>query len=241
MARSRLPLNRLLDQIPEQPPPSFTAAITQPGINIIAEIKYRSPSRGRFACHLPPKELAGIYVENGAAALSVLTEKKYFDGDVEFLRAVEVEAPLLRKDFIIDRYQVAEARFYGASAYLLIVSCLSRGELSGLISYGKDFQLDALVEVHDAFELEAALESGARLIGVNNRDLQTFQVDLRTSFEIARRMEKETGCILVAESGISEHSQIVELQDAGFSAFLIGSTLMDSADPGARLRQLRNL
>ena len=240
--KERVPLERLLGRIPEEPPVSFISALAQPGVNIIAEIKYKSPSRGEFACQLPCLELAGIYSENGAVALSVLTEKIYFSGDLSFLQEIAEEQPelaLLRKDFIVDPYQVVEARSSGACAYLLIVSCLSEQQLQSLIHYGQEFQLDALVEVHDPFELEKAINAGAGIIGVNNRNLRTFEVDLDTSFDIARRMEGEGGYTLISESGIEEHSQIAELQDAGFQAFLVGSILMDSSDPGKKLRQLR--
>lgn len=239
--KQRLSMQELLEQLPEEAPLSFESALSQPGVNIVAEIKYRSPSRGAFTCQLGPSDLAEVYAQNGARALSILTEKKYFDGDLRFLEEVrrQSELPLLRKDFIVERYQVAEARVRGASAFLLIVSCLSSAELRDLISYGKDLQLEALVEVHDSFELERVMESGALIIGVNNRNLSTFEVDIQTSFELARRLEGEEGRILVCESGIREHTQIKELQDAGFSAFLIGSTLMDSSDPGETLRQLR--
>ena len=240
--KENVPLEKLLGRIPEQPPVSLRSALAQPGVNIIAEIKYKSPSRGEFACQLPCLDLAGIYSENGAVALSVLTEKSYFSGDLSFLQEIAKEKPdlpLLRKDFIVDPYQVVEARSSGACAYLLIVSCLSEQQLKSLIHYGQEFQLDALVEIHDPFELEKALKGGARIIGVNNRNLQTFEVDLDTSFDIARRMEGERGHTLISESGIKEHSQIAELQDAGFQAFLVGSILMDSSDPGEKLRQLR--
>ena len=240
--RKELPLEDLLGQVPEQSPVSFQSALTEAGVNIIAEIKYKSPSRGAFACQLPAGDLARVYRENGAVALSVLTEKNYFAGDLAFLKEIGQEmpeTPLLRKDFIVDRYQVVESRNTGASAFLLIASCLSEGQLESLIRLGEEFHLDALVEIHDPFELEKAVNCGARIIGINNRDLRTFQVDLGTSFEMARRMEGEEGYILISESGILEHSQIVELQDAGFSAFLIGSVLMDSSDPGATLRQLK--
>jgi indole-3-glycerol phosphate synthase len=240
--KENVPLEKLLGRIPEQPPVSLRSALAQPGVNIIAEIKYKSPSRGEFACQLPCLDLAGIYSENGAVALSVLTEKSYFSGDLSFLQEIAKEKPdlpLLRKDFIVDPYQVVEARSSGACAYLLIVSCLSEQQLKSLIHYGQEFQLDALVEVHDPFELEKALKGGARIIGVNNRNLQTFEVDLDTSFDIARRMEGERGHTLISESGIKEHSQIAELQDAGFQGLLVGSILMDSSDPGEKLRQLR--
>ena len=240
--KERVPLEKLLGQIPEEPPVSLKSALAQPGVNIIAEIKYKSPSRGEFACQLPCLDLARIYSENGAAALSVLTEKSYFSGDLSFLQEIAQERPtlpLLRKDFIVDQYQVVEARSSGACAFLLIVACLDEQQLQSLIRYGQEFQLDALVEVHDPFELEKALNGGARFIGVNNRNLRTFEVDLDTSFDIARRMEGEGGYTLISESGIEEHSQIVDLQDAGFQAFLVGSIFMDSSDPGEKLRQLR--
>lgn len=240
--KESVPLEKLLGEIPDEAPVSLSKALAQPGVNIIAEIKYRSPSRGEFACQLPCLGLAGIYSENGAAALSVLTEKKYFSGDLSFLQEIAQQKPelaLLRKDFIVDRYQIVEARSSGASAYLLIVSCLEERQLQSLIQYGQEFQLDALVEIHDPFELETAIRGGARIIGVNNRNLRNFEVDLDTSFDIARRMEGETGYTLISESGIEHHSQIAELQDAGFQAFLVGSILMDSSDPGKKLRQLR--
>ena len=240
--KESVPLEKLLGRIPKEPPASLTSALAPPGVNIIAEIKYKSPSHGAFACQLPCRDLAGIYSENGAVALSVLTEKHYFSGDLSFLQEIAEEQPglaLLRKDFIVDPYQVVEARSSGACAYLLIVACLSELKLQSLIHYGQEFQLDALVEVHDPFELEKAINAGAGIIGVNNRNLRTFEVDLDTSFDIARRMEGEKGYTLISESGIEEHSQIVELQDAGFQAFLVGSIFMDDSDPGRKLRQLR--
>jgi indole-3-glycerol phosphate synthase len=146
--------------------------------------------------------------------------------------------PLLRKDFIIDRYQIAEAGIAGASAYLLIVACLEKRALEDLQKAGRDYGLESLVEIHDSYELEAAVDSGATMIGVNNRDLRSFEVNVNTSFEIARRMEGESEVELIAESGISNPSLIAELRDAGFSAFLIGTALMDSRNPARRLRQL---
>ena len=238
-SKARRSLEEVVRKIGKDAPPSFSAAITAHGVNIIAEIKYRSPSQGTFSCQLPPQDLARIYTDNGAAAISVLTEKTYFGGDIEFLKKAETSLPLLRKDFMIDRYQIPEARLYGASAYLLIVGCLAKDQLYDLIHYGEDFQLDPLVEIHDPFELETAVESQARLIGVNNRSLRTFEVDVNVSFDIARRMQKESGYILISESGINEYSQVSELQDAGFSAFLIGSTLMSSEDPAQKLQELR--
>lgn len=240
--RASAPLEEVLSRFPQRPPAGFADALRGPQVNIIAEVKYRSPSRGSFGCEIPFQELAGIYVENGAAAVSVLTDSRYFEGKLEYLRGISREhpsTPLLRKDFIVDPYQVAESRAEGASAYLLIVASLTVGELKSLIAYGRDLDLAALVEVHDPSELDRAVEAGARLIGVNNRNLKTFDVDLGVSFDLARRLEGEEGFLLVAESGIDEPSQIAELRDAGFSAFLVGSSLMGAQDPGARLRYLR--
>lgn len=240
--------------------PSFRAAISRDKCNVIAEIKYQSPSHGPFLCQDSPEDIAAGYVRAGAAAISVLTDEKHFHGSLDHLRRVraaldgleeahaaeaesqrEVRAsrtPLLRKDFILDPVQVNDARRFGASAFLLIAACLSVDELRSLRSHGEELGMESLVEVHDAFELEAAIDSGASMIGVNNRNLRTFEVDLQTSFDLARRMEGETGHLLVAESGISEPSQLRELRDAGFSAFLIGTILMNSISPERRLSEL---
>lgn len=241
-AKARLPLEKLMRQLSPETPASFSSVLTRTGVNIIAEIKYRSPTHGPFSCQLPFAELADLYAENGAAAVSVVTEQEYFSGELEYLKEIHREhpdLPLLRKDFIVDPYQVVESRINGASAYLLIVSCLSDGELRGLISRGVDLEFDPLVEVHDIAELERAVEGGARIIGVNNRDLRTFSVNLDISFDIAKRMEGVEGFLLISESGISEISQIRELRDAGFSGFLVGSTLMEADDPARTLRELR--
>lgn len=260
------PEQRLRQRLPERRLPCLSAALRKEGLNVIAEVKYRSPSHGPFQCQLPAVEVAAEYVRNGAAALSVLTDERYFGGRLEYLREVfeamvaaaqaedsaDAEAvrrwgdgerplpavPLLRKDFILDRYQVVEAAASGASAYLLIVACLAQPDLESLLHFGEDLELEALVEVHDPFELERAVEAGARLIGVNNRNLKTFEVDLRTSFDIARRLEGETGFLLVAESGLRERVQLEELRDAGFAGFLIGSAFMEHEHPGQALGRL---
>lgn len=240
-AQAKKPLGHLLREIPEAPPPSFLEALRRDAVNIIAEIKFSSPSHGRFAIQWSPSEVARTYRDNGAAAISVLTDRDYFRGEPDYLRQVRQavpEMPLLRKDFILDRHPVAEARVLGASAYLLIVACLTREKLAELVRFGQECGLCAMVEVHDPYELETAIEAGCRLIGINNRDLRTFRVDVETSFRLARRLEGEGGFTLVSESGIGESSQIAELRDAGFQAFLIGSSLMDSDDPGAMLRRL---
>ena len=242
LAKERVPLSLLLEQVEGEPSADFAAALRRPGINIIAEIKFRSPSHGPFRFQGEPEEMAQRYEEHGAAAVSVLTEKEFFGGELDFLTRVseKVQLPLLRKDFILDRYQIPESRIRGASAYLLIVNCLSRDELEELIRYGEEFELQALVEVHDPYELETAVENQAPIIGVNNRNLHTFEVNLSTSFDLARRLEGELGHALVSESGLTEHSQLRELQDAGFHGFLIGSAFMDAADPGQKLQELLN-
>ena len=263
--RERIPLDRLLAEAPDPATlPSFSDSLAAKGLNVIAEVKYRSPSHGPFACQDPPAAVARSYAGGGAAALSILTDELYFQGRLEFLdevrnsmqrgwtvegdRDAEQEAdgeiwrsrvlPLLRKDFILDRYQVAEARVHEASAFLLIVAALPVDRLAELRTFGEELGLEALVEVHDLFELDRALESGARIIGVNNRNLRDFNVDIRVSFEVARQLEGESALTLVAESGLSTRSQLVELKDAGFSGFLIGTTFMDTASPGSRLEAL---
>lgn len=220
----------------------FRAELTRPGTNIIAEIKYSSPSHGPFACKLPPAEIAAVYRDNGAAAISVLTEEPRFHGRLEYLgmvRDIENCPPVLRKDFIRTREQIKESIDYGAAALLLIVRDLTPVLLRELILLAEEQGLEPLVEVHDPFELETAMRQGAAVIGVNNRDLRTLEVKTDTSFQIARLMEKERACTLVAESGIKERSLILELQDAGYGAFLVGGVLMDSEDPGKILRELR--
>lgn len=236
-----LPFDAILRRIPGQSPPSLAKSLDGPQVNVIAEIKYRSPSRGDFPCTLPPDRVARQYADNGAAAISVLTDQRFFNGDLANLEAVRRELPdmpLLRKDFILDRYQVVEARVGGASACLLIAAALETAELASLVSLAADYRMEALVEIHDAHELEEAISSGARMIGVNNRNLRTFEVDLRISFDLARRMEGETGYRLVTESGLKDPSAILELRDAGYCGFLIGSALMESDSPGEKLGEL---
>lgn len=231
----------------EVDPPSFSGALRIPGPRIIAEIKFKSPSHGMFACQDSPEEVAEGYCNAGAAALSVLTDKIFFAGNLDYLERVRKHldtgefrgsVPLLRKEFIIDRYQVLEARIKGASALLLIAAVLSRSQLRELLEAAREYGLEALVEIHGPGELEMVMECGAAIIGVNNRNLETFKVDIKTSFDIARRLEGERGFLLVSESGISEAGEVKELSDAGFDGFLIGSAFMDSGDPGLALRIL---
>lgn len=206
---------------------------------VIAEIKRASPSRGVLAWQVNPPALAQAYARGGAAALSVLTEERRFAGslaDLEAARAA-VTLPVLRKDFTLEEYDVAEAAAHGADAVLLIAAILPPCRLRRLREYAAEFGMAALVEVHKEEELAAALDSGARMIGVNNRDLHTFQVRLETSFRLAERIPP--GVVKVSESGIESPEDVARLRAAGFQAFLVGEYLMRAADPAAALRALR--
>jgi indole-3-glycerol phosphate synthase len=206
---------------------------------VIAEIKRRSPSRGEIRADFDPEACAGAYLEGGAAALSVLTDEHYFGGHLSFLDSVRqvVPMPILRKDFTVDPYQIDEARAFGADAVLLIVAALTPDELARLHRHAEERDLDALVEVHDEAELEVAAGLGARLIGVNNRDLRTFETHLSVTERLAPRVPSDA--LLVAESGIHTHDDVERLRSAGARAFLVGESLMREADPGAALRKLR--
>jgi indole-3-glycerol phosphate synthase len=206
---------------------------------VIAEIKRRSPSKGEIRPDFDAVACARAYASSGAAAISVLTDARYFGGSLEMLAQVReaVSLPLLRKDFIVDAYQVDEARVYGADAVLLIAAALDGGALRGLAAHAEALGLDALVEVHDERELEAALAAGADLIGINNRDLHTFEVDLGVTERLAGKLPE--GCIGVAESGIFTPRDWERLEAAGAHAFLVGEALMRESDVGAALRRLR--
>jgi indole-3-glycerol phosphate synthase len=210
-----------------------------PGIRVIAEIKRRSPSRGEIRADFDPVRCAKAYAEAGAAALSVLTDARYFGGELGFLPAVRaaVDLPILRKDFVVDPYQIDEARVHGADAVLLIVAALARDALPELRRYAAKRGLEVLVEVHDDSELDAALETGADLIGINNRDLRTFEIDLGVTERLAGRVPP--GVVVVAESGIFTHDDVQRLLAAGAHAFLVGESLMREADVGLALRKLR--
>lgn len=210
---------------------------------VIAEIKRRSPSKGEIRADFDPVICAKMYEEAGAAAISVLTDTRYFGGDVGYLALVRntVSLPILRKEFIVDLYQIDEARCRGADAVLLIVSAFAGGDAAAVL---RQFQqragelgLDVLVEVTGEAELEVAIASGAQLIGVNNRNLHTFDVDLAVSERLCARMPKSV--LVVAESGISKPSDIARLESAGAQAFLVGEALMKEPDIGAALRRLR--
>jgi indole-3-glycerol phosphate synthase len=227
-----------------EPLRGFRAALASgPRPRVIAELKRRSPSQGLIRADFDPAACAKSYAEGGAAALSVLTDEHFFGGHLDHLACVRasVALPLLRKDFVVDAYQIDEARVRGADAVLLIVAAFpgaGRVEaLRALRERARALGLDALVEVHDERELEAALACGADLVGVNNRDLRTFEVDLATTERLAAALP--AGVLLVAESGIHEPKDIERLETAGADAFLVGEALMREADPGRALRLLR--
>ena len=217
----------------------FEAALFQPaGLAVIAECKRASPSRGTIAADYDPARIAVAYERAGAAAISVLTEASRFGGSLADLAAVRaaVTTPLLRKDFIIDAYQLHEARAWGADAVLLIVAALRQHELVALHRGAIELGLAALVEVHDECDLDRALAAGARVIGVNNRNLRTLQVDLAASYRLAPLLP--AGVIRVSESGIRSRDDLARLGAAGYHAVLVGERLMTAADPGAALAAL---
>jgi indole-3-glycerol phosphate synthase len=217
----------------------FEAALAETTrINVIAECKRRSPSRGVLRAAYDPVQIARAYEQAGAAAVSVLTEPTFFDGTLDHLRAVRhaVRLPLVRKDFVVDSYQLLEARANGADAVLLIVAALTDRELQALHQTAVSLGLAVLVEVHDVVELERALDSGARLIGVNNRNLRTLDVHTQTSEQVAERIP--SGVVAVSESGLRTPEDLTHLRALGYRAFLIGERLMTSPDPGAALAAL---
>lgn len=224
----------------DEPTRGFADALrTAPRPRVIAEIKRRSPSRGEIRADFDPVACARAYAAGGAAAISVLTDEHYFGGHLDFLGAVRaaVSLPLLRKDFIVDAYQVDEARVAGADAVLLIVAALGSDALRSLRERAASWGLDALVEVHDESELQVALAAGADLVGINNRDLRSFDVDLGVAERLARLLPE--GVVAVAESGIFSNGDVTRLEAAGAQAFLVGEALMREDDMGLALRQLR--
>ncbi len=208
------------------------------GRAIIAEVKLASPSKGEFGLKWDPVELATIYQDNGAAAISVLTETVFFRGDPDFIRRMRpvIRLPILRKDFILEPIQVYETAALEADALLLIVSLLSLGQLKALLLLTRSLGLEALVEVHTRAEMETALAAGSRLIGINSRDLHTFKMYPNRALELAPMAPK--GVTLVAASGISSRMDMDRLGAAGIKAFLIGETLVTAGDPGRKLREL---
>ncbi len=220
-------------------PHALRSALEKAGINIIAEIKRASPSRGVIRPDAKPSDIASLYEAGGAAAISVLTEEDRFQGSLQDLREVRgaVSLPVLRKDFIFDKYQLYEAAAAGADALLLIVAALDDEALARLrLITEEELQMDALVEVHTAAELQRAVDVGARLIGVNNRDLHSFEVSLDVSVGLARHLPPDV--LAVSESGLRTGDDLAKLRAVGYQGFLIGETLMRAGRPDEALRQL---
>ena len=238
------PLAEMIGRIAdlEDQPRGFEAAIVNACSSgwtpIIAEVKKGSPSKGVIRADFDPLEIAQIYQENGATCLSVLTDEHFFLGHLSYLALIreQVSLPLLRKDFIFDPYQIYQARAAGADAILLIAAMLELSQLREFAAIARELSLDVLLEVHDESELETALRTDCNLIGINNRDLRSFVVDITTSERLAALVPP--GRIIVAESGITGRDEIVRLTESGLHAFLIGESLMREEDIGAKLREL---
>ena len=234
------PLRRMMDE--RTPPRGFRAALeADERVALIAEVKKASPSAGLIREDFDPAAIARAYEEGGARGISVLTDERFFQGSLEHMRAARdaISLPVLRKDFILDGIQLHEARAWGADCVLLIVAALDRGQLASLGDKSRRLGMDALVEVHDERELEVALEAGADMIGINNRDLRTFKVSRDTTRRLAPLVPE--GVVIVAESGIRSRSDIRELKTCGVDAVLVGESLMRSSDLAAAARELSDV
>ncbi len=240
--KRELPLAALREMALRQPPPrDFPSALRGDGIRVIAEVKKASPSRGIIRADFDPVNIARTYAANGAAAISVLTEEKYFQGSLDYLTAIrgalgESSPPLLRKDFIDEPYQVYESRAYGADAMLLIAASLTREQFGELIELSHSLGMACLIEVHNEAELENVLGSPARVIGINNRDLNTFKVDIATTGRLRPLIPADK--IVVSESGISSRAALDTLRRWRVDAALIGGAFMASSDTAAKMREL---
>ncbi len=242
--KGRVPAAELKARLADMPPAKGFGSSLRKMDNdgrtaIIAEVKKGSPSKGIIRKDFDPSAIAGIYSENGAACLSVLTDEHFFLGSLQYLADIRetVDIPLLRKDFIFDPYQIVEARVAGADAILLIAAMLELSMLSDFYAMARELDLDVLLEVHDERELETALRTECPLIGINNRNLRTFVTDLGTTERLLRQMPDDR--FVVAESGINTRADVLRLHGAGAGAFLIGESMMREADIGAKLRELR--
>ena len=220
------------------PPRDFAAALSRDALNVIAELKQASPSRGVLREDFPVEALAAGFEQAGAAALSVLTEEQFFQGALVHVTAARKKTalPVLRKDFLFDGWQVWEARAAEADSFLLIAAILEDSLLRDLLVLGRELGMEALVEVHTQEELRRAVDAGARMVGVNNRDLRTFEVRVETSLELIEAIPDT--CIAVSESGLRTHEDLERLRAAGFDAFLVGEQLMTAAEPEKALRKL---
>ena len=234
------PLRDLMKQADDSPAPlDFSGALrSSPPIRLIAEVKKASPSKGVIREDFDPVAIAKAYEANGAACISVLTDREFFQGALDYLSSIreQVKIPLLRKDFIVHPYQIFEARVAGADAILLIAECLNRQELRGLYQLGRDLGMAVLIELHDATNLDNVLNTGTELIGINNRDLQTFEVDLQHTLRLRAQIPNDK--LVVGESGIYSRDDALKLQSGGVHAMLVGESLMREADIGGAVRAL---
>ncbi len=241
--KRKFPIIELKERLDDLPPTKgfkevflSSAPAQKPITRIIAEIKKASPSKGIMRNDFDPVEIARIYEQEGASAISVLTEAHYFKGSAEHLKLIRqaVKIPLLRKDFVFDEYQIYEARVWGADAVLLISAILDTNELRKLINLSKDLGLDCLLEVHNPEELEKALNTEGEMIGINNRDLHSFEVDINNTLKLIPMIPK--GMVVISESGINTREEITRLQEAGVDGFLVGEALIREQDIGMKLR-----
>ena len=232
------PLAALKERIVQQKPLDFAAALRGKGLKLIAEVKKASPSKGVLCSDFRPVEIAMAYAQNGAAAISVLTEEKYFQGSLKYLAAIreKVNIPLLRKDFIFDEYQIYESAAYGADAILLITAMLEKETLEAFLKLSENLKLACLVEVHNEDELFKALLAGAKIIGINNRDLNTFKTDTNTTRRLRMLIPSEN--IIVSESGISNRDDIKKMKECRVDAVLVGEALMTAKDIPAKIKEL---
>lgn len=245
VARQTLPLPELRQRVASLPPTRDFWQVLQPPpqggqrTRIIAEIKKASPSAGLIRADFDPVAIARIYEHHGAAAISVLTDHQFFQGELQYLTAIRqnVQVPLLRKDFTIDAYQIYEARCFGADAVLLIAAILEVPMIADLAALSRELGLEPLVEIHTAAELEKAVACSCRLIGINNRDLHTFHTDVGTTLSLLPGIP--AGYTVVSESGLKDRATIERLESHGVMAFLIGESMMREADIGAKLDELR--
>jgi indole-3-glycerol phosphate synthase len=237
-----IPLSVIKREVQHRPPPrDFFSALNEKYDNstrLIAEIKKASPSRGIIQNDFDPQRIGKIYQKEGARAISILTEKIFFQGDISYLSLVRknTDIPLLCKDFIIDPYQIYEAALQGADGFLLIASLLSQSQMEEFLCLGKEMGMEALVEIHCEEDLQKALLTSAKIIGINNRDLRTFKIDISTTLRLVKAIPP--GKLVVSESGIHTRTQIERLEKAGVHAFLIGEVLMRKKNPGKKLREL---
>ena len=233
--KAQLPLRKLEPQaLQVAARPSFAQALRanpERAMRLIAEVKKASPSKGIIAPNFDPIQTAKGYIEHGAHAISVLTDEPFFMGSPKYLQDIAKFSPipLLRKDFILEEYQILEAKLWGASAFLLIVACLEKSTIQRLMQFGNELGLDTLLEVHTHAEMEIARECEAKIIGVNNRDLNTFQTSITTTIELSKLADPQG--ILISESGIEDYSQVQMLLECGVSAILVGETLMRKGTP----------